>query len=457
MSYSNPFPYSHTIASITPNQGKYANNTFVVAAYSSGISAGQVQPTTQKPPYQYSRKFCGDILNSGSSDTALEFVMNSTKNDKGEVIPISDPPYYFVLGSGAGNVILHQFNPADDLNDFQSSNIIELETIDKSSFSSDVADLLFYPPLNILYVATKDGEIGTYKVSFDNNNKPSFSYQGANKNYAASDGAVSMSLYYGGAKNAQLIVTGLQKDGTNGAFIFPISGDNNGILSDANDVIWYTNNSVAVVTTSKGIYTATATSLIYHVHGQLQTQGETIWTPKNEIIMSLAWSPNPKNCDPETTIDSTTEKTVKQFSQGALFIGTCSNSSEITHKTFGSIHTYDPIANKVTSFQSKTVQGPPYSVYADANLHVLVNCGSTGLDFYSLVFDEDNSMPAAQQVIPNTAFDSSDSSEHHHGILGFLVSYAEIVFGVVTDDPAAIGFGISGMIADTGDAIIDNS
>jgi hypothetical protein len=434
MGTSIAFPYNQTVQAFTPTSGTYANNTFVVCATSNGIGAGQIQRSlSNQGSIQYKTSFPYNINAGGSSTSTLAFILNEKNGGINQ-----SPPYYFVMGSKGENLWLYSFTPASDANSFGSSNIKQVgNAID--SFDTPVASVLYYPPLNLLFVGGNNGNLYTYVVSWNAQGVPSFSYKGANKNYTSPTGcAVSLTLAYLTPKNPSLIVTGLNQGNQNGSFYFPISSSNNGVLPNADGVIWYTNDSVATVVdqTNKIVYTATQTSLISHSFNNLQSQGTVIKdfssgnNPQQILSLAGAGSLNPAKDDP-----------YGQFSKGALFIGTVPASSGATNTTNGSIYTYDPVSNKVSVFQSKIVSGSPYSLYADNNLHLLVNAGSTGLYYYSVAYNED--APETAALIPNIASTSSS-----HNIFALLVSLSEIAFGIVTEDPAAIAFGVAGVTAD---------
>ncbi len=297
------------------------------------------------------------------------------------------------------------------------------------SFDTPVASVLYYPPLNLLFVGGNNGNLYTYSVSW-NGNKPSFSYQGANKNYGSTTGcAVSLTLAYliPNSNSPSLIVTGLTQGDQNGSFYFPISSTNNGVLPNATGVIWFTNNSVATVVDYQNqlVYTATQTALLSHPINNLQSQATTIWNASGEstpqLILSMAGSGNPNNVDPNG-----------QFSKGALFIGTVPASSGASNNTFGSIYTYDPSSGN-TSLWDNQIPGSPFSIYADQNLHCLVNAGSTGLNYYSLVYNE--TAPQAATLIVNTAFSDQSKSTDWLSIAKMVFEIAEDVAEEVAENP----------------------
>ncbi|NCS25188.1 MAG: hypothetical protein GPI96_12015 [Microcystis aeruginosa BS13-02] len=405
---TNPFPYNQTLQAFTPTQGNYADNTFVISASSNGIGAGQIQPTaTSSSSINYQSSFLYNILAQGSRTTALAFILNNSGVNQ-------TPPYYFLLGSEIGYLWLYSFTPAADVSDFSNSNIAEVEKIDSVPFDSSIASILYYSPLSLLFIAGQNGNLYTYNVGWNNQGQPVFSYQGANKNYTNPNNlTISLSLVNLAANQPSLIVTGLtfteQQTTTNGSFVFAISSENNGILANGT-LIPGTTNSVATVVDNNAqlIYTATQNTLVANAFSNLQSAGNVIWTPTDQILLSLHGSANPNNVDNP------------QFSQGSLFIGTCSNTANITNTTVGSIYTYNPASGIVSPWQNQVVLGPPYALYADQNLHLLVNCGLTGLYYYSIVYTE--MAPSSAELIPNTAITTADSN------LTTFISVAKLLF-----------------------------
>ena len=200
-------------------------------------------------------------------------------------------------------------------------------------------------------------------------------------------------------------------------------------------------DTLAVQFSSSTIYLATQTGL-YSSPNSLGSSFTQIPMTQTFNIWSLAWSPNPNQIDTQTYTNG-----IKDFANGCLFIGT-TPSSTTTSTTLGSIYTYDPNTNAVTAFQSGTVNGPPYSICCDNNLHLLVNNGAEGLTFYSVVYN--TNAPAAMDVVTNTG--TPPTPPKHGFSWGLLVSSCELIFGILTADPAAIAFGVAGTIADGVDA-----
>lgn len=398
MSTAISFPYNQSVQAFTPTSGTYVNSTFVICATSNGIGAGQIQPSSSSSNgTNYQCSFPYNIDASGSSTSTLAFILNEQNGGVNQ-----NPPYYFVMGSTGKNLWLYSFTPASTASSFSSSNISEIGEVD--SFDTPVASVLYYSPLNLLFVGGDNGNLYTYTVSW-NGNKPSFTYQGANKNYTSPTGcAVSLTLAYltPNSNSPSLIVTGLAQGTLNGSYYFPISYTNNGVLPNATGLIGGTNDSVSTVVDSQNqlVYTATQSALLSHPINNLQSPPTTIWTASNQstpqLILSLAGSSNPNNVDPNG-----------QFSKGALFIGTVPASSGAENNTFGSTYIYDPSSGN-TSLWNNQIPGSPFSIYADQNLHFLVNAGSTGLNYYSLVYNE--TAPAMATLIINTAFSAQGPS-----------------------------------------------
>ena len=420
MMTTNPFPYNQTIQAFTPTQGTYADNTFIISASSNGIGAGQIQPTSSSSSSTtYQAAFLYNILAKGSTTTTLAFLLNDSGINQ-------TPPYYFLLGSEIGDLWLYTFTPAANVNNFSDSNIAEVEKI--GLFDAAIASVLYYSPLSLLFIAGKNGNLYTYNVGWNNQGMPVFSYQGANKNYTnTEDCTISLTLAYLTPNQPNLIVTGLTftEQGTtiSGSFIFAISSENHGILANGN-LIAGTSNSVATAIDNNAqlIYTATQNTLVSHAFNNLQNVGNLIWTTNDQIILSLYGSANPNNID----VNSQSS----QFSQGALFIGTCSNDATISDQTLGSIYTYDPVSEVVSAWQSQVVLGPPHALYADQNLHLLVNSGLTGLYYYSVVFTE--VAPSSAELIPNTAITTASSK------LTALTSVTKLLFQLYQEKKAPL-------------------
>lgn len=411
------FPYNQTVQAFTPTSGPYANNTFVICAAASSIGAGQIQPSSSSSNgTNYQCSFPSNIDQGGPSTSSLAFILNGGVNQ--------NPPYYFVMGSTGGNLSLHSFTPASSATGFSSSNISQLGNVGR--FDTAVASVLYYPPLGLLFVGGDNGNLYTYSVSWNAQGVPSFAYQGANENYSSTTGC-AVSLTLASLNNSpSLIVTGLTQGNQNGSFYFPISSANNGVLPNATGVICDCGDAVATVVDYQNglVYTATQTALLSYPISDLEASATTIWDASREstpqLILSLAGSSNPNNADPSG-----------QFSQGALFIGTVPASSGAGNNTFGSIYTYDPSnASLAPSLWNDQIPGSPFSIYADQNLHCLVNAGSTGLDFYSLVYEE-GTAPQAATLIVNTAFSNQSKSTNWLSIVKLLFKIAELAEDVL--------------------------
>lgn len=416
------FPYNQTVQAFTPTSGTYANNTFVICATSNGIGAGQIQSSSSSSNgTTYQCSFPYNICPGGNPTSALTFILNGGVNQ--------NPPYYFVTGSTGENLWLYSFTPASSASSFGSGNISDLGKVD--SLDTAVASVLYYPPLNLLFVGGDNGNLYTYKVSWNTQGVPSFAYQGANKNYSSPTGcAVSLTLAYltPNSNSPSLIVTGLTQGNQNGSFYFPISSTDNGILPNATGIICDRNDCVSTVVDYQNglVYTATQTSLLSYPINNLQSSATVIWDASSEstpqLILSLAGSSNPNNAS-------------GPFSKGALLIGTVPASSGGSDTTFGSIFTYDPSNPSLApSLWDDQIPGSPFSIYADQNLHFLVNAGSTGLNFYSLVYPE-GTAPQVATLILNTAFSSQSKSTNWFSILKVVFEIAEDVAEEVAENP----------------------
>ena len=63
------FPYTQCISAITIPAGDYQNTTFVVAAYQSGLSVGQLSPNPNPPNYSLGGVSNLDIVISNKNET----------------------------------------------------------------------------------------------------------------------------------------------------------------------------------------------------------------------------------------------------------------------------------------------------------------------------------------------------------------------------------------------------
>ncbi len=379
MSYS--FPYNQTVCAYTTQTGAYAGYTFIISACSNGLGVGEVQPTTPAGASvnSYNVNIPYNISAEGSSNTALTFLPN----------PSGTAPYYFLVGSAGKNLWLYSINPAADASSFAASNISSPTEV--GSFDTAVSAILYCASLNTVYVAGANGNLYTYSVAW-NGAVPSLSYVGENNSFTnASSGIVSLAL----DDNNNVYVTGLTINDQIGTFVFAAT---TGVL-EASGLIPNTSNSVATAITPQGIYTATASGLVYNSFaGGIATPGVTVWVPSGESIISLAWSPNPSNLAPNGA-----------FIDGCLFIGTYDTANGESNTNPGSLYTYDPSTATTSNplgippqvFADNNTQGAPYSMCADNNLNLLLNCGSTGLYFYSIVYNQNSGVPQYAQLIPN--------------------------------------------------------
>ena len=430
---TNPFPYNSTVQGITLTTGSLAGTTLIISAYSNGITAGQIQPSSPQS-ISNSIAILGKLFESGSSTTALSFLFDPSGTQ--------EPPYYFLLGSEGTNLYLYSITPAttydsDGNLDFNADNVSSLGGITQP-IDAAITDILFYPPTNQLFVTSSNGNIYGFSVSYNSDGSPNITYEWANKIYSSSTsgGIVTMALAYLTPKDPNVIVSGLTNGETSASFYFPISSMN----TNATDYLWYTVNSLATVVdqTNQIVYTATPSSVFAHSFDGFQTQPITIWNPDSQLIMSMAGSLEPPTPSDESAIENTSNGGfyiydpqsksadslsyqnlhLKQYSQGALFIGTASTASSITDTSNGSIYNYYPQSKEVSVFQDSNLPVPPYSICADDNLHLLVNGGSTGLYYYTIAYKPP--IPESSVLIPNGSASSSQSST---GTLESLIEF----------------------------------
>ncbi|GEM_PF-1451103 len=430
---TNPFPYNSTVQGITLTTGSLAGTTLIISAYSNGITAGQIQPSSPQS-ISNSIAILGKLFESGSSTTALSFLFDPSGTQ--------EPPYYFLLGSEGTNLYLYSITPAttydsDGNLDFNADNVSSLGGITQP-IDAAITDILFYPPTNQLFVTSSNGNIYGFSVSYNSDGSPNITYEWANKIYSSSTsgGIVTMALAYLTPKDPNVIVSGLTNGETSASFYFPISSMN----TNATDYLWYTVNSLATVVdqTNQIVYTATPNSVFAHSFDGFQTQPITIWNPDSQLIMSMAGSLEPPTPSDESAIENTSNGGfyiydpqsksadslsyqnlhLKQYSQGALFIGTASTASSITDTSNGSIYNYYPQSKEVSVFQDSNLPVPPYSICADDNLHLLVNGGSTGLYYYTIAYKPP--IPESSVLIPNGSASSSQSST---GTLESLIEF----------------------------------
>jgi hypothetical protein len=436
------FPYPQSIAAITIPSGPYKNYTFAVSAYASGMSVGQVVPNPTPPNYA-----CGgviDIDNNGSSSTAFEFLLNF---DSTTGAPAA-APYYFVHGSAVGNLWLNSVTPATTASDFSSNNVSTQITEIGSQPDAGIAAILYYPPAGLLYVATTNGNLYWYSVSWGSDGVPSFSYVNENKTYnGASNGQVTLTLFPPNnnpiAANYPCLYLAGVEEATGVIFNAPWPTEGNGTLYG------YTSNAPATVAVCRGpngLYFATPTgALHYQPYSGFNSNLPAIWTvPNNEIILSLAYSPNPNKVGGTHMVDG---NSVPYYPNGALFIATSPTGP--SNSTQGSMWVCDVASNTVGNAeqQKASISGPPWGIIADVNLNYLCSTGSTGVFISSLAaYNPQSTIPENGMVVPNNISDPKKDQW-----FADIVAGCALVFGVVTDDPVAVGWAVAGIVAQSTD------
>jgi len=239
-----------------------------------------------------------------------------------------------------------------------------------------------------------------------------------------------------------LIVSGLTLNNQNGSFYFPLSTANNGVLPNALGMLGSVENTVATVVDQQNqtIYIASQTEVVAQAFNNLQGTGTTIWNAANNnlLILSMAGIANPQGYTYEGN-----------FGNGALVVGTVPNSSSATNTTPGSLYALDPNTGYSYTLANGTLSGSPYSLFADANYHLLVNYGATGLDLYTLPASGNSPQPIS--LIPNV---NDTSTGWMHWLVEGLVLFAVIVVvGVLTD-----GTGDAAVVTDVvGDGVADSA
>ena len=242
-----------------------------------------------------------------------------------------------------------------------------------------------------------------------------------------------------------LIVTGLNQGSQNGAFYFPVSTANNGVLPNALGMLGNVENTVSTVVDQQNqtIYVASQTEVVSIPFSNLQSQGTQVWnaSANNQLILSMTG-----------VINSQGYTYNGNFGSGALVVGTVASSSSATNTTPGSLYALDPIKGYVYVLADATLSGSPFSLSADANYHLFVNYGATGLDLFTLPGAGNSPQPIG--LIPNV----NDSTTHGwvHWLVDGLILAAVIVFvavvTVATDGAGdvIIADGASDALADSG-------
>ncbi len=417
------FPYTQCISAITIPAGEYKNYTFVVAAYQSGISVGQFSPNPTPPSYTLGG--VSNLDNNGASTTAIEFLLDYSNTDY-------SPPYYFVYGSEDENIWLNSINPATRGSQFTSSNVTTQIASEKQP-DAPIAGLFYYFPESLLYVAASNGNLYWYSVTWSNG-VPSLSYVGSNTSYSQTDGAsVSLTFFPAGTlTNYDCLLlggcaaTGVIFNAKNPSSTPTLYGYDGGC------------NATDVCKGPKGIYWATpAGGLHYQPYSGFNASLSPIWTvPSGQVILSLAYSPNAGNADPGN------------YPEGAIFIATA--PSNPSNSSMGSIYVCDASTNTVgnAAQQDATISGSPWGIIADANLTYMCATGSCGVFLSTLAaYNPESNIPENGMLVPNKV-----TSGVGHTWISDLVSAAVLVFGVVTEDPVAVGWAVAGIDAGPIDA-----
>jgi hypothetical protein len=412
------FPYTQCISAITIPSGKFINTTFVVAAYQSGISVGQFSPNPTPP--NYSLGGVSNLDNNGGSTTAIEFLLDYSDTSY-------SPPYYFVYGSANENIWLNSITPATGGNQFTSSNVTTQISAEKQP-DAGIAGLFYYHPQGYLYAAASNGNLYWYSVTWSNG-VPSLAYVGSNTSYDETEGAsVSLTFFAAGTLTSYdcLLLGGCEATGV----IFNAQNP-----SSTPTLYGYQGGCTAtdVCKGPKGIYWATpAGGLHYQPYSGFNASLAPIWSaPNGQVILSLAYSPNTGNADPGN------------YPEGAIFVATAPSSP--SNSSMGSVWVCDVSTNKVgnAAQQHATISGSPWAMIADANLNYMCATGSSGVFLSTLAaYNPKSNISENSMLVPNKV-----SSGVHHTWIADLISAAALVFGVVTDDPVAVGWAVAGIVA----------
>ncbi|CCI39150.1 MAG: hypothetical protein IM333_09830 [Microcystis sp. M048S1] len=428
------FPYTQCISAITIPAGEYKNYTFVVAAYQSGISVGQFSPNPTPPSYTLGG--VSNLDNNGASTTAIEFLLDYSNTDY-------SPPYYFVYGSEDENIWLNSINPATGGSHFTSSNVTTQIASEKQP-DAPIARLFYYFPESLLYVAASNGNLYWYSVTWSSDGKPSLSYVGSNTSYNGdgdyepSGAPISLTFFPANTlTNYDCLLLGGVKEATWVMFNAQNPSSTPHLFSCPTGAFEGTAIATGICKGPEGIYWSTGYSLNYMDYGNYGSLNSVIWTvPSDQAILSLAYSPNAGNADPG------------YYPKGAIFIATAppvpSNSS------MGSIWVVDVSSNTVgnAAQQDATISGSPWAIIADANLNYMCATGSCGVFLSTLAaYNPESNIPENGMLVPNQV-----TSGVGHTWISDLVSAAALVFGVVTEDPVAVGWAVAGIDAEAIDS-----
>ena len=447
------FPFTQCISGITIPAGSFINTTFVVAAYQSGLSVGQLSPNPNPP--NYSLGGVSNLDNSGASTTAIEFLLDYSNTNY-------PPPYYFVYGSEDENIWLNSINPATGGNQFTSSNVTT-QISKQSQPDAPIAALFYYAPKSYLYVAASNGNLYWYSVTWSNG-VPILSYVGSNTSYTGQY-AVSLTflpantvsdydcLLLGGVSEATGVIFNAANPSstpclysvyTNYQYGYG-SADLPTYMSDAYPIL-----PSAVCRVPNGLYlvsqmTGPGGQLFFSPYGSgvlnsagyligFDAQNPPIWIPpSDQIILSLAYSPNAGQADGSN------------YPDGAIFIATAPVSPpNPDNSSVGSMWVCDVSTNKVgeSAQVDGCILGSPWATIADANLNYLCATGASGVFRGTLASYNPSTIPEFGMLVPNEVV-----SGVHHEWLSDLVSGAALVFGLVTGDPVAVGWATTGIVA----------
>jgi len=438
---SNPFPYNQCVQAFTANGGEFSGYSFIVWVYHNGIGVAELQPTTttsststtSAPTVEYNWGYAPSLFASGDVNTAVTFLVNEQNQ--------GSAPYYFLVGSTGGTISLYVLNPNPTPSAISSSNVTSNGKI--ASISGGVAGLYYDPIANILLVASATGNVSQYSVSFSSGTPTLTTIE-----------QDIWTLPFPVGSNGQVqIAAPLVPPGTAGVYYItgaPPPPPNYGLLQFSNtaalntDILGVPNEpTVAIAFSPKYMYLATADGLYQCTY----PSAKNALTGFGSTVCTQIWNSSSLNTPQTITslASSSVSSNPSQYPQGALLIGTYVTSGNGSNTSTGSVYVYNP-AQPDTGVQPLTnmFDGAVYGLYVDPNGHALCAYGSTGL---ALV----NIDPAQEQLVinlcPNTAANTSGSKS----FWGILCSVAEITFGILTEDPAAVAWGTAGLICATAD------
>jgi len=314
--------------------------------------------------------------------------------------------------------------------DLTSSNVTTQIASEKQP-DAPIAGLFYYFPESLLYVAASNGNLYWYSVTWSNG-VPSLSYVGSNTSYnedGASGASVSLTFFPANTlTNYDCLLLGGVKEATGVIF--------NAQNPSSTPILYGYHGGCTATDVCKGpngIYWATpAGGLHYQPYSGFNASLSPIWTvPSGQVILSLAYSPNAGNADPGN------------YPEGAIFIATA--PSNPSNSSMGSIYVCDASTNTVgnAAQQDATISGSPWGIIADANLTYMCATGSCGVFLSTLAaYNPESNIPENGMLVPNQV-----TSGVGHTWISDLVSAAALVFGVVTEDPVAVGWAVAGIDA----------